>query len=62
MARIAYLTTWGEDNARAFRAFRGYGKTPIRTTGNPRIDLLRPELREYYRPEANAIRDNKSLL
>jgi surface carbohydrate biosynthesis protein len=56
MQRIAYLTTWGEDNARAFREFSGYKNTPIRVTGNPRIDLLRPELREYYRPEAEIIR------
>ena len=52
MQRIAYLTTWGEDNARAFRSFDGYKNTPIKVTGNPRIDLLRPELCEFYRPEA----------
>ena len=57
MERIAHLTTWGEDNARAFRAFSGYDGTPIHLTGNPRIDLLRPELRDYYRPESNAIRE-----
>ena len=56
MRRIAYLTTWGEDNARAFRAFGGYENTPIRVTGNPRIDLLRPELREFYRPASEIIR------
>ncbi|MBW2504358.1 MAG: hypothetical protein JRE16_07280 [Deltaproteobacteria bacterium] len=57
MNRIAYLTTWGEDNAKAFRAFKGYNDTPIRVTGNPRIDLLRPELRAYYQPESDLIRD-----
>ena len=58
MKRIAYLTTWGEDNARAFRQFSGYdNNTPIIVTGNPRIDLLRPELREFYRPEAEALRE-----
>ena len=56
MQRIAHLTTWGEDNARAFRSFSGCGKAPIVNTGNPRIDLLRPELREFYRPEAEDIR------
>ena len=56
MQRIARLTTWGEDNARAFRSFSGRGNAPIENTGNPRIDLLRPELREFYRPEADAIR------
>ena len=57
MKRVACLTTWGEDNARAFREFPGYSNTPIKVTGNPRIDLLRPELREYYRPVAEAIRE-----
>ncbi len=57
MKDIALLTTWGEDNARAFRDFSGYENTPIKVTGNPRIDLLRPELREFYRPEAEAIRN-----
>lgn len=55
MQRIACLTAWGEDNARAFRSFSGYHNTPLKVTGNPRIDLLRPELREFYRPEADAI-------
>jgi len=57
MKRIAHLTTWGEDNANAFRSFTGYGNTPINVTGNPRIDLLRPELRDFYRPEAETIRE-----
>ena len=57
MQRIARLTTWGEDNARAFRSFSGCGNAPIVNTGNPRIDLLRPELREFYRPGADAIRE-----
>ena len=39
MQRIAHLTTWGEDNARAFRSFSGCGSAPIVNTGNPRIDL-----------------------
>jgi len=56
MRDISWLTTWGEDNARAFREFSGYPGTPIRITGNPRIDLLRPELRDYYRPAADSIR------
>jgi surface carbohydrate biosynthesis protein len=57
MQRVARLTTWGEDNARAFRSFSGRGNAPIENTGNPRIDLLRPELREFYRPEAEVIRE-----
>lgn len=57
MKHVAFLTTWGEDNARTFREFSGYSNTPIKVTGNPRIDLLRPELREFYRPEADAVRE-----
>ncbi|MDX2479013.1 MAG: hypothetical protein QNK24_01600 [Desulfuromusa sp.] len=56
LKHVACLTTWGEDNARALRAFSGYSNAPIKVTGNPRIDLLRPELREFYRPEAETIK------
>ena len=29
---------------------------PIHVTGNPRSDMLRPELRSFYEPEAEEIR------
>jgi surface carbohydrate biosynthesis protein len=56
MQQIAHLVAWGPDNARAFRDYPGYHGVPIHITGNPRIDLMRPELRDYYQPQVEAIR------
>ena len=50
------LFAWGRDNARAFADFPGYPGCPIHVTGNPRVDLMRPELRGFYDDEVAAIR------
>ncbi len=50
------LLAWGEENARVWRKHPGYGGAPIVVTGNPRIDLLRPELRGYWDDEAKHLR------
>ena len=55
--QISQLIAWGPDNARVFRAYPGYRGTPIHVTGNPRIDLLRRELRSYYQPQVDDIRN-----
>lgn len=55
--QISHLFAWGPDNERVLRSFPHYHGAPIHVTGNPRVDLLRPELLEYYRPEAEAIRE-----
>jgi len=57
MHEVAHLMAWGEDNANALRNYPAYHGAPIHITGNPRVDLMRPELREYYRPEADALRE-----
>jgi surface carbohydrate biosynthesis protein len=49
------LFAWGEENAAAWRGHPGYGGTPIRMTGNPRADLLRPELRGFFATEAEEL-------
>jgi len=54
--QVAQLMAWGDDDAAVLRAYEGYRGAPIQVTGNPRIDLMRPEVREYYRPEVDAIR------
>jgi surface carbohydrate biosynthesis protein len=54
---VSQLYCWGPDNARAFRAFPATAGIPIYETGNPRIDLLRPEIREFYRADADALND-----
>lgn len=56
VCQVAHLMAWGEDDAQVLRAYEGYRGAPIQVTGNPRIDLMRRELRELYRPEVDAIR------
>lgn len=50
------LFAWGEANAAAWRSVDGFAGTPIVTAGNPRVDLLRPELRGYFSGQAAALR------
>lgn len=47
-----HLFAWGEENAAAWRGHADFAGTPISVTGNPRTDLLRPELRGYFAGEA----------
>jgi surface carbohydrate biosynthesis protein len=49
------LFAWGDDNADYWRRSPYYRGSPIVVAGNPRADLLRPELRDFYRGEAEAI-------
>ena len=57
MSQISHLIAWGPDNARVFQKYSGYHGAPIHVTGNPRIDLLRQELREYYLRDVDDIRN-----
>ena len=53
----SHLYAWGEDNAALWRQYPHLPEdTPIHVTGNPRGDLLRPELRHYYQEEADSLR------
>jgi surface carbohydrate biosynthesis protein len=54
---ISNLFAWGPDNEALFRRCPGYAGAPIHVTGNPRVDLLRPEVRGYFAPEAEALRE-----
>ncbi len=56
LAATSLLMTWGKDDARVFRDYPHSAGAPIRVTGNPRIDLLRPELRGYFSQEIAALR------
>ena len=57
LGRVAALFAWGPDDAQVFRDFPGYTGTPIYVTGNPRIDMMRPELRSYFDDEVAALRE-----
>lgn len=58
MAHVSHFFAWGENNADLWRR---YPQLPpganIHASGNPRCDLLRPEMHAYYRDEVNAIRE-----
>jgi surface carbohydrate biosynthesis protein len=53
---VSLFFAWGEDNADLFRRFPGFPDRPIHVTGNPRADLLRPELRSVYADDAARVR------
>jgi surface carbohydrate biosynthesis protein len=54
--RIRMTFAWGANDARGFGLADGLKHKPIIAAGNPRVDLLRPELAGYYAQEAEKIR------
>jgi surface carbohydrate biosynthesis protein len=59
MANVSHLFAWGEDNAFLWRQYPQLpAGIPIHVTGNPRNDLLRGEMRSFYRDELKNIRRN----
>ncbi len=55
--RPRLLFAWGQSNADVWRRFKGYSGTPILEIGNPRMDLLRPELAAYFTHQVQSIRE-----
>ncbi len=52
------LFAWGEDNAEMWRRYPHFPpKLPVHVTGNPRVDLLRPEMHGFYDREVARIRE-----
>ena len=57
MKYLSHLFAWGEDNAELWRQYPEFPPgLPIHITGNPRNDLLRPEMRAFYDDEVEALR------
>tara|TARA_R110002049_G_scaffold13509_2_gene58413 strand:- start:58682 stop:60037 length:1356 start_codon:yes stop_codon:yes gene_type:complete len=52
---IDHLFAWGNSDAEVFKNYTAYNYQPVHIVGNPRIDILRPELRGYFDPETNKI-------
>lgn len=52
---IDHLFCWGRSDAEVFKNYPHYHNQPIHEVGNPRIDILRPELRDYFAAEKNAL-------
>jgi len=58
MGYVSHLLAWGEDNVNLWRQYPEFpSEKPIKITitGNPRGDLLRPEIRVYYDNEVEKI-------
>jgi surface carbohydrate biosynthesis protein len=51
------LFAWGPENAEAWRHCPYYHGAPVHETGNPRVDMMRPELRRFFDAEVDALRD-----
>lgn len=60
LENVSHLLAWGEDNRQLWRQYPDFpteSPAKITVTGNPRGDLLRPEIRIYYDAEAKKIRE-----
>ena len=56
---VSHLFAWGQDNADLWRQYPSLSsKTPIHTTGNPRGDMLRPEMRGFYAKEVKELQSS----
>jgi surface carbohydrate biosynthesis protein len=54
---VSHLFAWGEDNAELWRRYPHLPREmPIHITGNPRCDMLRPEMRPFYDADVENIR------
>ncbi len=54
---VSALFAWGEDNAEMWRRYPRFPRDlPIHATGNPRMDLLRPEMHAFYDQEVARLR------
>ena len=56
MAQLDLLLLWGKEQAQALSPLTSELKAKVLTSGNPRADLLRPELRGLYRERVAALK------
>ncbi len=55
---LSCLFAWGQDNADLWRQYPDLPEDlPIYITGNPRGDMLRPEMQGYFSQDAEALRE-----
>ena len=55
--KVSLVLTWGEDDAELWRKSQQIGPERVIVTGNPRMDVLRRDLRAFHQPEIDSIRD-----
>ena len=56
LAMISNFFAWGPENEALFRRCPGYTGAPIHVTGNPRVDLMREDVRGFFDPEVERLR------
>jgi surface carbohydrate biosynthesis protein len=57
MVYVSQFFAWGEANAELWKEYPEFPQNvPIHVTGNPRGDLLRPEMRGFYRETVDTLR------
>lgn len=57
LKHVDLLLAWGESNAGLWRDSGMLNGLEVEPVGNPRIDMLRPELRPFHEPEIAAIHE-----
>ena len=58
MAYLSHLFAWGRDNAELWRQYPELpSEVPIHITGNPRNDMLRPEMHGFFEDDVEKIRN-----
>jgi len=58
MTFVSHMLAWGQDNAELWQQYPHLPDGPeIHLTGNPRNDLLRPEIRNYYEETVVELRE-----
>ena len=56
---VSHLFAWGQDNVDLWQQYPGLPNgTQIHVTGNPRVDMLRPEMRPFFAEEIEDIHDS----
>ena len=55
LQHLSGIFSWGPEFRKLIEESPLYRGTPIHDTGNPRVDLLRPELRSYYDPKVEEL-------
>jgi len=54
---VSHLFAWGQDNVELWQQYPHLPENiPIHSTGNPRNDMLRPEMHPFYEGEVQALR------
>ena len=56
--QVSHLFAWGQGNVDLWRQYPQLPDSlPIHSVGNPRTDMLRPEMQPFYKDEVQALRD-----